>query len=127
MSEVIHRQSTRQVRGRIWKTLGRNILLLILALLLSFLPWLLAGWLDGTAEEYRAQVEQERTELLQMKEETPAEDLPEEYHDLVMDAYVREGQLEWDASRRELIATLLRIGAGVLATYFVAKGLSYRK
>lgn len=98
----------------------RSVLPLLLALVLFILPFIPAGMLDSKANACTAQAQSEREQLWQQWNETPSEERDEKLGDLVFEAYVREGQLEADASEYRLYSKLLRFAGLVMGGAVVA-------
>lgn len=108
MTEPTRRHSTREVRQRIWHTLRRHALSILLALLLLSLPMIAAHVLDGLADTYRLQVQTEKAQLWEQAQTPGWSDDPAN-QDLIWDAWMRESELESRANTFGIIAALLAL------------------
>ena len=109
MTDTTRRYSTREVRQRIWQTLRKHFLPLMLILLLLSLPALIGGYLDGKGDEYLIQARIEEEQLWEQLAQTPGWSDDPANEALIWDALERESRLESDSSLLGLIAAVLHL------------------
>lgn len=110
MTDTPRRYSTREVRGRIWQVLRQHCLPILLALLILSLPMIAASVLDGLADTYLLQLQEEKARLWEQAQAPGWSEDPAN-QDLIWDALMRESEMESRADLFSLIAGLLALAS----------------
>ena len=92
---------------------ARRILPLVLALILFVVPHIAALWLQLEANSINAQTEAERNQLRETIGIIPIEDRTDEQSDMILDAWLREGEMDVKASNYRLGAAILCLTGAV--------------
>lgn len=114
MTTAARRHSTREVRALIRQALRRHFLPLMLALLILSLPLIAAGALDGLADACLLELRAEKEWLREQSLIPGWRDDPEN-KDAIMDAWLREGELESRAGSLDLAGDALSLIGNFLA------------
>ena len=114
MTDTPRHYSPREVRRRIWQTLRKHLLPLMLALLALSLPALIGGYLAGKGDAYLIQAREEKEHLWEMAQ-APGWSDNWENQELLFEAWERESRLKSDASLLALIAAALHLVGRFLA------------
>ncbi len=93
----------------------RRILPLVLALTLFIIPQVAAFWLHHEARGFIEQTEAEREYLRETVAVIPIEERTDEQNDMVIDAWVRESELELRASNYRRYAAILHLAGAAMA------------
>lgn len=117
MTDTMQRYSTRGVRRCIWQFLREHILPLMLTLLIISLPLIASAVLNGIAQESLLEVQEEKAHLRELVQIPGWKDVPEN-KDVIINAWVRESEVESKATTLSIIASCMRF-----ATFFFAMPL----
>lgn len=114
MTDTPRRYSTWEVRACIWQTLRTHFLPLMLSLLILSAPMIIAGALEGMAQDHQAQADLVAAEALALYNAYP-DGLPDGERSHYIGLFSQHADLEYRASTLDLVGSIFELSGHFLA------------